>query len=224
LQDKNQNLRTTRAKLRVALNEAHRTKSLLDATIKSTASGVVVADLDVNFILINPAGRKLLGKVAELGPDQWNQTLGLFESEDGRLFDESELPLSRACRGETVGRMELLIRNGVSDQPIWLEANATQILDLEGRPIGAVTVFDDITVEKKFREGLRDLQVQTELKLVDTNRQLEEVLNTIQETIWRGVQTEDGFRFIYFSPGIEQIIGFGRDQLTGRLDLWSKKV
>jgi len=224
LQANNQSLLTTKAKLEAALNEAHRTKSLLDATIKSTASGVVVADLDVNFILINPAGRKLLGKLTELGPDQWNQSLGLFESEEGRLFGEDELPLSRACRGETVSRMELLIRNGVSDQPIWLEANATQILDLEDQPIGAVTVFNDVTSQRESREGLRDLQLQTESKLLASNRQLEEVLNSIQEAIWRGVQTEDGFNFIYFSPGIERITGFKPEQLTVPLDVWGTHV
>ena len=224
MQKKRHSLRATEAKLEAALNEGHRTKSLLDATIKSTASGVVVADLDVNFILINPAGRRLLGKVAELGPDHWNDSLGLFESEDGRLFNENELPLSRACQGETVNRMELLIRNGVSDQPIWLEANATQILDLEDQPIGAVTVFNDVTSEKKSRQGLRDLQIQTQSKLLDSNRQLDEVLNTIQEAIWRGVQTKDGFRFMYFSPGIERITGFKPDQLTERLDIWNSHV
>ena len=224
MQEKKPSLRATEAKLEAALNEGHRTKSLLDATIKSTASGVVVADLDVNYILINPAGRKLLGKVAELGPDQWDQSVGLFESEDGRLYREDELPLGRACRGETVSRMELLIRNGVSDEPIWLEANATQILDLDDQPIGAVTVFNDVTSEKKSRESLRNLQIQTASKLIDSNRQLDEVLNTIQEAVWRGVQTENGFRFMYFSPGIERITGFKPDQLTERLDIWDSHV
>ena len=220
MQEKNQGLLATRAKLETALNEAHRSKSLLDATIKSTASGVVVSDLDVNFLLINPAGRTLLGKLAELGPEHWNQSLGLFESEEGRLYDEYELPLARACRGETVKRMELLIRNGVSNQPIWLEANATQILDLNDQPIGAVTVFNDVTNERRSREGLRNLQVQTASKLMDSNRQLKEVLDTIHEVIWRGIQTEAGFRFIYFSPGIERVTGFKPKELTDRLNFW----
>lgn len=224
MQENDQKLLVTKAKLAAALSEGHRTKSLLDATIKSTASGVVVCDLNINFILINPAGRRLLGKLAETSPEHWNESLGLFESEEGRLFDEHELPLSRACQGESVDRMELLIRNGVSDQPIWLEANATQILDLEGQPIGAVTVFNDVTNELKAREGLRDLQILTELRLVDTNRQLEEVLNTIQEAIWRGVQTADGFSFVYFSPGVEKITGFKPEQFTSQLDIWDTHV
>ena len=224
MQENDQNLLTTRAQLAVALSDAHRNKSLLDATIKSTASGVVVCDLDVNFIFINPAGRRMLGKIAELGPEHWSDSLGLFESEDGRLFDETELPLGRACRGENVDRMEILIRNGISDQPRWLEANATQILDLDDQPIGAVTVFNDITSERKEREGLRDLQIQTESKLVDTNRQLEDVLNTIQEAIWRGVETEQGFSFVYFSPAIEKITGFKPDQLTCQVGIWNTHV
>ena len=153
MQENDQNLLTTRAQLAVALSDAHRNKSLLDATIKSTASGVVVCDLDVNFIFINPAGRRMLGKIAELGPEHWSDSLGLFESEDGRLFDETELPLGRACRGENVDRMEILIRNGISDQPRWLEANATQILDLDDQPIGAVTVFNDsVHMDIKLRQ------------------------------------------------------------------------
>ena len=224
MKENNQDLLETQAKLEAALNEGHRSKSLLEATIKSTASGVVVADLNVKYVLINPAGRRLLGKLADLGPEHWNQSLGLFESEDGRLYDEIELPLSRACRGQSVKRMEMLIRNGVSERPIWLEANATQILDLNGEPIGAVTVFDDITIERKTREGLRELQIQTASKLLDTNHQLEEVLNSIDETVWRGVQTDDGFRFVFVSPGIEKISGLKPEELTDKLGVWDSCV
>lgn len=148
--------------LEQALHEAHRTQSLLDATIKSTASGVVVCDLDVNFVLVNPAAENILGKISELSPEHWNESLGLFESEDGRLFETHELPLARATGGETVDRMELLVRNGVDEDPIWVEANATQILGLNNEPLGAVTVFNDVTLEKKERERLREQQEQTQ--------------------------------------------------------------
>lgn len=146
--------------LKQALHDAHRTQSLLDATIKSTASGVVVCDLDINFVLVNPAAEKILGKVAEFGPERWSDSLGLFKSENERLFESHELPLARAIGGEIVDRMELLVRNGVDEEAIWVEANATQILGLDNEPIGAVTVFNDVTLEKRERERLREQQQQ----------------------------------------------------------------
>ena len=213
-----------KTQLEKALQDQHRTQILLDATIESTVSGVVVCDLDLNFIVVNPAARKMLGKVSDLGPDLWDDSVGLFESEDGRLFEQHELPLFRACRGESIDRMELLLRSGDNRKPIWLEANATQILGLNDEPLGAVTVFNDITLERKSREGLRDLHKQTESKLVASNRQLDEVLNTIPEAIWRGVQKDGEFEFTYFSPGIEAIIGFGPDELTDGSQRFDEKV
>lgn len=148
--------------LEQALHDAHRNQSLLDATIKSSASGVVVCDLELNFVLVNPAAKKLLGKISELGPEHWNESLGLFESEDGRLFEPEELPLARALGGESTDRMELLIRNGVDAEPIWVEANGTQILGLNNEPLGAVTIFNDVTLELKERARLVDLQERTQ--------------------------------------------------------------
>ena len=213
-----------KTQLEKALQDQHRTQILLDATIESTVSGVVVCDLDLNFVVVNPAARRMLGKVSDLGPDHWDETVGLFESEDGRLFERHELPLFRACRGESIDRMELLVRSGDDRDPIWLEANATQILGLNDEPLGAVTVFNDITLERKSREGLRDLHKQTESKLVDSNRQLDDVLNTIPDAIWRGVQTDGEFEFTYFSPGIEAITGSRPDVLTDGTERFDEKV
>lgn len=148
--------------LEKALWDTHPTQSMLAATIESTASGVVVADLNIDFILVNPAGENLLGKIAKVGPDQWNESLGLFKSEEGPLFEEHELPLYRAVRGEVVTRMELLVRNGVDEEPIWLEANATQILGLNKEPLGAVSVFNDITGKKISQQDARQAMVRVE--------------------------------------------------------------
>jgi len=158
--------------LEQALHDAHRTQSLLDATVQSTASGVVICDMDVNFVVINPAARKMLGKIAGTGPEQWSDSVGVFKNEDGLLFEQDELPLARACKGETIDRMELLFRNGIDDDPIWVEVNATRILGLNSEPLGAVTVFNDVTLSRKAREGLRDLQQQTESQLAATNQAL----------------------------------------------------
>lgn len=224
LAEKNQSLLATQSQLEAALNEAQRNKTLLDATIECTWSGVVISDTDTNFVLINPAGRKLMGKLADLAPNDWNDSVGLFENEEGRLFKEHELPLFRANRGEVIERMELLMRNGVDEKPIWLRANATQIVNREKQPLGAVTVFDDITDQVKSRKGLRELHLETQLKLVDSNRQLEEVLSSIPESIWRGAGTEDGVRFVYFSPGIEQIMGYEPEKLLQEFGFWKTQV
>ena len=224
LRAKNKQLLATKETLEATLKKSHRTQSLLDATINSTASGVVVADMQVNFILINPPGRRMLGKLSELGPSGWNESLGIFKNEEGRLFREDELPLGRACRGEVVERMEMFVRNGTDHGPLWVEANATQIVGIDGKPRGAVTVFNDITAERQSREGLRDLQRQTASELADSNRTLEEVLSTIPEAIWRGVQGKDSFKFTYFSPGIERIVGIAPHLLTDGTQFFETRV
>ena len=223
LSEQNRNLEIAQAELAHALAESDRSKSLLDATFKSASSGIVISDLEANYVLINPAGRKLMANICDVPPADWNETIGLFENEEGPALPERVLPLFKACHGEASDGVELLMRNGV-DAPIWVTTNATQILNKKNEPIGAVAVFDDITDQKKSEAGLRDLQQQTASKLVASNRQLDEVLNTIPQAIWRGSLGENGFTFSYFSPGIEKIIGLEPDELTRDIETWVNRI
>jgi signal transduction histidine kinase len=74
---------------------------------------------------------------------------------DGALLPEAERPLPRALRGEGVEHVELLVKrpDGTTRRAL---ATARPLLDLQGRVVGAVAVFDDVTERVRLEEQLRD--------------------------------------------------------------------
>jgi PAS domain S-box-containing protein len=208
-------------KLETAIHDARYARTLLDATIESTASGVVICDRDTNFLVVNPTGTHLLGEICHLPQASWTSEVGIFlNAEDTEPAKESILPLFRATQGERVDGMELLVRNGVSKIPIWLRSNASPIVDHNGVNLGAVAVFEDITELRESREQLQLLQKETEFELDNTNQRLKRILVSIEEVIWRGEVEESVFQFVYFSPGVKKMTGLSEDQLIPDLEVY----
>jgi PAS domain S-box-containing protein len=208
-------------KLETAIHDARYARTLLDATIESTASGVVICDRDTNFLVVNPTGTHLLGEICHLPQASWTSEVGIFlNAEDTEPAKESILPLFRATQGERVDGMELLVRNGVSKIPIWLRSNASPIVDHNGVNLGAVAVFEDITELRESREQLQLLQKETEFELDNTNQRLKRILVSIEEVIWRGELEESVFQFVYFSPGVKKMTGLSEDQLIPDLEVY----
>lgn len=132
---------------------------LLHTILEQMAEGVLVADSEGRFTFFNQQAERLLGSRPDLPPDQWSGHYGTHQLEErGELqpVPAHRVPLYRALRGERIDNEEyFLCRTG-----IWLSINSRPLTDIEGRPLGAVSVCRDITDLKQAEAERKKLEAQ----------------------------------------------------------------
>ena len=187
-----------------AEEELTETKAILQAAMDNSQAGIAIADApDGKLRYVNKAGLFIRGKGEEvvIGVDI-NKYVSSWQLLD---FDETplqpdEVPLARAIKyGEKCGREFMIRRSDNDDRIVW--ANASPILDSNGRVKAAVVVFLDITERKRAEEALR---------------KNEERHRLLAETMLQGVvhQAADG-KIISMNPAAERILGKSREQFLG---------
>lgn len=130
----------------------------MDAVFNAMSEGIVVLDLEGNIIVSNNTAAYFIGV-----PAYTKQTLTAFLQQHptfnlrGRPLPPEEFPLSRALRGENV-RGERFITRRSDGSERYVEVNVAPMFDNEGRKIGMVSAFRDITepmrVERRIRHAL----------------------------------------------------------------------
>ncbi len=214
LEQETASLRSTQKQLTAALEELQNSYRLFDAVLTNVGAGVVAVDTKGEPLLVNPAANRISGMSMEAEFGDWLNQYDVF-LEDGKTPCEPEnLPLARAIAGETVSG-EYLNRNKKTNKDTWVRVKATRVLDGNHESMGAVIVFDEITESRERRARLEESQIETETELIETNRQLSQVLNSITDVIWTGEKTSNGLDFKYMSPAIERLTGLPAEDLLG---------
>jgi diguanylate cyclase (GGDEF)-like protein len=127
---------------------------LMTAIVNSMVEGLHVVDDQGRLLLRNPAVRRLMGGVVSdsehIGrPDYY----GLFHP-DGTPVAPEDVPHRRALAGTDVRGMDILVRNpGVPQGRLLSVSSAVVPGDLNGARC-AVTVFHDVTAERRHRDEL----------------------------------------------------------------------
>jgi len=154
---------------KLAEEETRRQKDLLQLILGSVSDGVVVADTNGKFLLFNAAAKQFVGIGAiDASPDQWSQQYGSFLPDGITLFPAEELPLVRAMRGENVDAVELFIRNANVPDGRLLSITGRPLRGQDGALKGGVVVLQDITLQKRAAEALRQSEERYHL-LFDSN-------------------------------------------------------
>jgi signal transduction histidine kinase/CHASE1-domain containing sensor protein len=137
---------TATAGLRQAEAEARRQAALLNAVVDRISDGVGVVDQHGDFLLHNPAAKRMLGIDEDRGgAEPWRAHYGTFTPDSGEPFPASELPLVRALNGESAERVPMLIRNAGNPDGLIVSVSARPLVDASTGLSGAVAVFHDIT-------------------------------------------------------------------------------
>jgi diguanylate cyclase (GGDEF)-like protein len=140
--------------LRAAQRTATGQAKLMNAIVDSMSEGLTVIDEEGRLLLRNPAARDLVGGLSSgtgrMGqPDEY----GLFHP-GGTPLEPDEMPYRQALAGHDVHGLDLLIRNpGVPDGRIVSVSSRALPGDLNGARC-AVSVFRDVTVERRHRGEL----------------------------------------------------------------------
>jgi PAS domain S-box-containing protein len=134
-----------------------RQRQLLETILSQAADAIIACDAEGRMVFVNAAARRLAehdpeGSNLDLAPDYWGNA---FDT-DGRPVPREAWSMSRALRGETtVGRQIHMIRADGSAYDILISAAPTTGSD--GRVIGAVATFSDITQRKQAEAAMHSM-------------------------------------------------------------------
>ncbi|MCO8274120.1 ATP-binding protein [Actinoplanes sp. TRM 88003] len=142
------------AQLRAEQNATTDQAKLMTAIVNSMVEGLTVVDEQGRLLLRNSAVRRLLGGVVSptdhMGkPDFY----GLFRP-DGTPVAPDEMPHRRAFAGTDVRGMDILVRNPGVPQGRLLSVSSAAVPGSQNGVRCAVTVFHDVTAERRHRDEL----------------------------------------------------------------------
>ncbi len=208
-------LRAVKAQLEESVSSHQDQSRLLDTIFNSIGDAVIVVDENGKYVMFNRrademGGHKLHGKHIKDSPEQ----VGLFQLDGETAFPVDELPLTRALLGESTDNIEMLMRNELLPQDIYVDIAGRSILDKNGKVTGAVSVVRDITQLKETEEQLKT----SITKLKNQNQFIEAVFNCISDGV--AVADENG-TFTMFNPSAELLTGNVAHDI--HYDKWSDK-
>jgi len=148
--------------------------ALFQSVLDSMSEGLVTADETGKLVIWNPAAQKILG----LGPTHlssrhWSEHYGIFQTDTITPFPPDRLPLVRAIRGEN-NTAQMFCRNSEIPDGAWVEASASPLKDKDGKLIGGVVAFRDISQKRADDQEIRRLNEELELRVIQRTAELEE--------------------------------------------------
>lgn len=186
---------------------------LLQLILDSLGDGVAVTDSSGEFIIFNPAARRITGQ-GPLGktPAEWQSNYGIFQPDTVTPYDPDQLPLARAQRGESVDAVELFLRNSQTPEGAWIRVSGRPLVDEHGANHGGVVVFHDTTLRRRIYEQLERAEAKY--------RALVEQLPVVSYT---ATANPMGALF-YVSPQIETLLGFTPAEWIADTGLWLQQA
>ncbi|MFX1562912.1 MAG: PAS domain S-box protein, partial [Promethearchaeota archaeon] len=165
-----------------------------DQAIATAASGIVITDLDAQITYANPAFLEMMGF-----------------TEMAEVLGKTPLDFMRNKMAAQKG-LEALKSNGYfkhvinlvqqDGSTIYVQLEASRIIDVSGQPIGIRLSFLDITELKRAEGELRTSEEQFRL-----------YFENVSDVI---LALDNQLRLISISPSVERILGYKPDQLVGK--------
>ena len=146
---------------KLAEEELHRTKAILQAALDQSPAGIAIADApDGKLRYVNDAGLLIRESdrqtvINGIGIEQYVNSWKLFDL-DGRQLGIDEVPLARAVMYGEANSREFIIRRKEGEDRI-VFANAAPIFDETGKVAAGIVVFTDITERKHNEEQLKSI-------------------------------------------------------------------
>jgi two-component system sensor histidine kinase UhpB len=186
-------------------------KRILELILDCMGDGVAVTDSSGEFIIFNPAARRITG-LGPMGrtPQEWSAAYGVFTADGATLFPPQDLPLARAMQGEATDGIELFLRNPRTPDGVWVRVTGRPLVDEDGAMHGGVVVFHDTTDRRRMFEQLQRAEARY--------RALVEHLPVVAYTA-----QPDG-RVFYVSPQVEPVLGFTPADWVADPELWARQL
>ena len=194
--------RQAELKLERSQSELRRSEESLRATLYSIGDGVLATDANARVTRVNPVAERLTGWSEAEAIGHPIQEIFNIINEVTRA--EAINPVRRVlAEGVVVGlanHTALVARDGV-ERPI--ADSGAPILDAEGRPIGAVLVFRDVTKERADEEALRQ-----------SEEKLRSMIASVRD--YALYMLDPTGHVVSWNPGAERIKGYRAEEILGQ--------
>ena len=126
---------------------------MLEAIIESMGVGIVVGDNYGNMILFNRSAQSIMGlPPSPLPYAERIRRFGNYLPDKVTPYPFDCLPLSRAIRGETFENELIFIKHKNKNEGVWVQTTGRGVRASDGKLLGGVLVFRDVTEEQKVQE------------------------------------------------------------------------
>jgi PAS domain S-box-containing protein len=160
---------TRTAELNRAKEDAERRARELDAAINSIADGVMIFDQEKKLTRINSMAQYLLGYTPtrqKLSIRERIEPLRIRTTE-GKEIPLDEIPVMRAFRGETVLCEPLIVDPREDAKPRCISFSSAPIRTPDGRFLGAITTFTDVTQRRELEAQQEELLEQIQAYAIE---------------------------------------------------------
>jgi len=124
----------------------HDQKQLFQSILDCMGDGVLVRDMNGQFIMQNPTAKKLIG-------DNMDK-LQIFKEDRKTFLTESELPINIAINGHSLDNSVYFVKSENYPNGLYVNVSARPLLTKDGKRSGAVAVFSDVTAIKEVQDQL----------------------------------------------------------------------
>ncbi|GBG15486.1 ATPase [Novimethylophilus kurashikiensis] len=196
---------------------------ILQSILDSMGDGVSVANEHSELVLMNPAGKNILGiKNSMQNAADWSRYYGLYLPDQVTPYPTAELPLIRAIQGESRDGVEIFVRNPMLAEGRWLSVTGRPLYDKNGEVRGGVAVFSDITARKHAEEEIHSLNASLEQKIQARTAELRQqarYLRTLIDALPLWVWLKDTqSRYLAINLAAASTHGLRPQELIGKSD------
>ncbi|MFW6361733.1 MAG: PAS domain S-box protein [Spirochaetota bacterium] len=192
-----------------AEDQLHKSRENLRATLNSIGDAVIATDINGRVERMNPVAERLTGwmqteAVGKLLPD-------VFHIIHAHTDQSADNPVEKVLKsGKVVGLANhtmLISRNGTRYQ---IADSGAPIRSADGKTIGVVLVFRDVTEEYRMREELRQ-----------NEDRLSKILTAANDGTWDWDLTTD---HVYFDRRYYEMAGYAADEFPHQIEEFQKRV
>jgi two-component sensor histidine kinase len=154
----------------------------LDATISSISIALIVYNTAGKAIRLNNIAKKMFPAELFFGMtiEERHKVLH-WETKSGTVFHLEEMPITRALRGETT--QDIVMAGLFPSHKLWVSASAAPIRTSDGRMLGAVATFIDITDNIRAEEQNRASLAEKEVLLKEIHHRVKNNMQIISSLI-----------------------------------------
>lgn len=189
--------------MKQAEEQRERALAEFDATVSCMTDGVMVFKRDGSLSFINPAMERMLHcppQARGWSLADWWKRLTVTREDGTPLLSKDSLTL-KALGGERVKPALLCVRIP-GGRPVWVLSSAAAMKTAGGECIGAVTVFANVTEQRRAGEALRERE-----------ERMRAILNTVVDAVitvdYRGI-------IVGTNPAAERMFGYAAAEMAGR--------
>ncbi|HVM33368.1 MAG TPA: PAS domain S-box protein [bacterium] len=130
---------------------------LMKSIVDNMGEGLLVCDGKGKTLFVNPAALEILGgQVGDPLPQKGGPKNLVRRGEEGEALSPEEFPITKALRGEPSDGVELFIQNPGKPKGVHVVTTSRPLRDGKGGIKGGVSVFRDITDQKRAFQSLKD--------------------------------------------------------------------